>query len=198
LIGISAAAISLIAPASAQAASESQWDRVANCESGGNWHANTGNGYYGGLQFAAHTWSSYDVNHYANRADQATREQQIDVANRVLASQGWGAWPVCSKNAGTAGTTDHNRAAHIRDAHQRAMAQKHGASHKHATSTKKSHTVTSSKAGARHVTVHRGDTLSSIARAHDISGGWRTLYHRNRAEIGPDPSHLRIGMRLTY
>lgn len=78
----------------------SVWDRIAACESGGNWHINTGNGYYGGLQFSASTWLGYGGDAYASRADLATREQQIAIATKVQASQGWGAWPVCSYQAG--------------------------------------------------------------------------------------------------
>jgi resuscitation-promoting factor RpfA len=80
----------------AHAATEEQWDHVAQCESGGNWHINTGNGYYGGLQFTQQTWEAYGGLAYAARADLATREQQIDIAERVQRSQGWGAWPVCA------------------------------------------------------------------------------------------------------
>jgi LysM repeat protein len=78
----------------------SLWDRIAACESGGNWHINTGNGYYGGLQFSASTWLGYGGGSYASRADLATREQQIAIAQKVQASQGWNAWPVCSYKAG--------------------------------------------------------------------------------------------------
>ncbi|MDQ1684150.1 MAG: resuscitation-promoting factor RpfA, partial [Frankiaceae bacterium] len=77
----------------AEAATETQWDNVAKCESGGNWHINTGNGYYGGLQFAQRTWESFGGTHYAARADLATKAQQIATAEHVLARQGWGAWP---------------------------------------------------------------------------------------------------------
>ncbi|MGO0575651.1 transglycosylase family protein [Ornithinimicrobium panacihumi] len=76
------------------------WDRVAQCESGGNWSINTGNGYYGGLQFYQPTWEGYGGLEYAPRADLASREQQIAIAQNVLASQGPGAWPVCSVQAG--------------------------------------------------------------------------------------------------
>src|SRR4051812_1980028 len=76
------------------------WDRVAACESGNHWHINTGNGFYGGLQFSASTWSGYHGGKYASRADKATRLEQIEVARRVLASQGPGAWPVCGPRAG--------------------------------------------------------------------------------------------------
>jgi resuscitation-promoting factor RpfB len=78
----------------------SVWDRIAACESGGNWAANTGNGYYGGLQFAYGTWTGYGGGAYAPTANLASREQQIAIAERVQAAQGWGAWPVCSRQAG--------------------------------------------------------------------------------------------------
>ncbi|WP_166741647.1 resuscitation-promoting factor [Cumulibacter soli] len=71
------------------------WDAVAQCESGGNWSINTGNGFYGGLQFSASTWTGYGGGAYASTADQATREQQIAIAEKVLAGQGPGAWPHC-------------------------------------------------------------------------------------------------------
>ncbi len=73
-------------------ANAAMWDRIARCESGGNWHINTGNGYYGGLQFAASTWSSTGGGDFASRADLASREQQITVANRLYAKAGLGPW----------------------------------------------------------------------------------------------------------
>lgn len=76
------------------------WDELAQCESGGNWHINTGNGYYGGLQFWAPTWSDFGGLAFAPRADLASREEQILVAERVLAVQGWNAWPACSRKLG--------------------------------------------------------------------------------------------------
>src|ERR1700753_95629 len=79
----------------AAAAPDSEWDRVAACESGGNWGINTGNGYHGGLQFSQGTWAAHGGGEFATSANQATRDQQIAVAERVLASQGRGAWPVC-------------------------------------------------------------------------------------------------------
>lgn len=82
------------------AAPDSDWDALAQCESGGNWHINTGNGYYGGLQFSAGTWTGHGGGEFAATADQATREQQIYVAEKVLASQGWGAWPSCAAQLG--------------------------------------------------------------------------------------------------
>ena len=81
----------------AQAATDSEWDTVAHCESSGNWAINTGNGYQGGLQFAPSTWSGYGGGQFAPAAHLATREQQIAIAEKVLAGQGKGAWPVCGR-----------------------------------------------------------------------------------------------------
>jgi len=96
------------APTVELAASEMTWDDVAQCESGGNWAINTGNGYFGGLQFAQGTWDEYRGQEFAPRADLATREQQIAVAERVLDGQGPGAWPTCGKRAGLAGPGNPN------------------------------------------------------------------------------------------
>ena len=76
------------------------WDAIAQCESGGNWSINTGNGYYGGLQFSGSTWRAYGGTKYAPTANLATREQQIDIAKKVQAAQGWGAWPACTAKLG--------------------------------------------------------------------------------------------------
>jgi uncharacterized protein YabE (DUF348 family) len=85
------------APAANYAGGSSAWDRIAACESGGNWAANTGNGYYGGLQFTLGTWAAYGG---SGRPDQASREAQIAVAERVRAAEGgYGAWPVCGARA---------------------------------------------------------------------------------------------------
>ena len=97
-VAFGAAAVAF-APA-ASAAPDSDWDRLANCESGGNWAINTGNGYHGGLQFSAGTWRAYGGAEFAPFAYQASREQQIAVAERTLAGQGWGAWPACSSKLG--------------------------------------------------------------------------------------------------
>jgi resuscitation-promoting factor RpfA len=86
---------SLALAGQAGAATDSEWDQVARCESGGNWAINTGNGYQGGLQFSSGTWASHGGGQYAPAANMATKEEQIAVAERVLASQGKGAWPVC-------------------------------------------------------------------------------------------------------
>lgn len=78
----------------------SVWDTLAQCESGGDWSINTGNGYQGGLQFSPSTWAAYGGTQYATTANQATREQQIAIAEKTQASQGWGAWPACTAKMG--------------------------------------------------------------------------------------------------
>ncbi|GHH90562.1 LysM peptidoglycan-binding domain-containing protein [Streptomyces capillispiralis] len=96
----SAIAIPLLGAGSASAADGATWDRVAECESGGSWSQNTGNGYYGGLQLTQDDWEAYGGLDYASSADQASRGQQIAVAERVLADQGVGAWRTCGLLAG--------------------------------------------------------------------------------------------------
>ncbi len=93
-------AMPILTATGAQAAPASTWDAVAQCESGGNWSINTGNGFYGGLQFTSGTWKAFGGTAYAPQANQASKSAQISVAEKVLASQGPGAWPVCSKKAG--------------------------------------------------------------------------------------------------
>lgn len=100
LSGLAITASGIAVAPSASAAPDSDWDRLAQCESGGNWGINTGNGFQGGLQFAPSTWSAYGGTEYAATANQATREQQITVGERVLAEQGWTAWPACSAQLG--------------------------------------------------------------------------------------------------
>ena len=96
--GSAGMAIPLIGAGTAHAADVSTWNKVAACESTGNWSINTGNGFYGGLQFTRSTWEAYGGATYAPRADLATKDQQIAVAEKVLAAQGPGAWPICGRN----------------------------------------------------------------------------------------------------
>jgi resuscitation-promoting factor RpfA len=96
----SAIAIPLLGAGSASAADASTWDRVAECESGGAWSADFGNGFYGGLQFSQETWAAYGGTAYAPSADLASRSQQIAVAEKVLAAEGPQAWPACGPLAG--------------------------------------------------------------------------------------------------
>ncbi len=101
----SAIAIPLLGAASANAADGTTWDRVAECESGGSWSADTGNGYYGGLQISQEDWDKYGGTQFAESADQASRNQQIAVAEKILADQGTAPWAMCAL---TAGLTSHS------------------------------------------------------------------------------------------
>jgi hypothetical protein len=89
-----------VAPAASAEPASGVWDRIAKCESGGNWSINTGSGYYGGLQMLGSTWRAYGGGQFAPRADLATRAQQITVAERIRADVGYGAWPACSRKLG--------------------------------------------------------------------------------------------------
>lgn len=93
-------AMPLLAAGGAQAADGATWDRVAECESGGLWSANAGNGYYGGLQLTLETWKEYGGTALAARPDLASRSQQIEIGEKILAEEGPEAWPSCSISAG--------------------------------------------------------------------------------------------------
>jgi hypothetical protein len=95
--GLIVAGTPLVLAGTANAGSDSVWDQLAQCESGGKWSTNTGNGFQGGLQFTRSTWRAYGG---TGSPANATREQQIAVAKRVVAGQGWGAWPACSQKIG--------------------------------------------------------------------------------------------------
>lgn len=103
--GASLAAVAVaggaIVATTAPANAASTWDKLAQCESGGNWSINTGNGYYGGLQFSLSTWKAFGGSGMPN---QASKAEQIRIATKVQASQGWGAWPACTAKLGISGT----------------------------------------------------------------------------------------------
>ncbi|MEE4542816.1 transglycosylase family protein [Streptomyces sp. V4-01] len=200
-------ALPLIGLSSAHAATTGVWDKVANCESSGDWHINTGNGYYGGLQFAASTWKSFGGLSYAPRADLATRNQQIAVAEAVLRSQGPGAWPVCSVRGGlspeaaTTSHTVHMPPARIRQAsthHSTPQAKPAAAAHPAAAhpATARPAAARAAAAGKDRYTVVSGDTLSGIAEDHEVAGGWPQLYRDNRTVVGGDPDLILPGQRL--
>jgi murein DD-endopeptidase MepM/ murein hydrolase activator NlpD len=183
-------ALPLVGAGVAHAADVGTWNKVAACESSGNWSINTGNGYYGGLQFTRSTWEAYGGRAYAGRADQATKDQQIAVAEKVLKGQGPGAWPVCSVHGGlTRGgaTPDISPAGTApRTAKPRSVRDV------------KPQTTPQSQAGtAEMYTVVHGDTLSGIADSRHVQGGWQGLYDANHATVGSDPDLILPGQRLT-
>ncbi|MEU2596373.1 transglycosylase family protein [Streptomyces hirsutus] len=207
--GVTGAAVAapLMAAGNASAATASEWETVARCESGGNWSINTGNGYYGGLQFSASTWAGYGGTAYAGTADQASKAQQIEIAEKVLAGQGKGAWPVCGKGLSNAaysggGSTEGsgNQSSGNQDsgssqqsqqqespkqnteaAPERSAEQKASRSDERPAAKKTVTTPTGEKVekGDGEYKVVKGDTLSSIASEHDVKGGWGKLFKLN-------------------
>jgi nucleoid-associated protein YgaU len=174
----------LAATGNSAAADSGVWDRIAQCESGGNWHINTGNGYYGGLQFAPSTWRAYGGTAYAATADRASRSQQIAVATKVQRAQGWGAWPVCSARAGASGSAPPAAGpAGTRSVPEKpAKAAARAGAHPDRGASRGGHTV------------RAGDTLSGVAARHGTT--WQRLYATNRAAIGGDPDVIVPGLRL--
>jgi len=233
------AAIPMLTASPASADNAGPWDRLASCESGGNWGINTGNGYHGGLQFAPGTWSGNGGGRFASRADLATKSEQIIIASRVLENSGWSPWPSCSSRMGLGaeerrtalaiaqdyrqgrpdgGSADADRKAEEqkaadaskaaerkaedRKAEQEQQAEEIKAADERAqearVSTDRASRGTHRKLSAPDVyVVRQGDTLSAIARAKDIPGGWENLYAMNRGAVGRNPGLIFPGQRLT-
>ncbi|GGN89887.1 transglycosylase [Streptomyces albiflavescens] len=188
----------LAATGNAAAADSGVWDRIAKCESGGNWHINTGNGYYGGLQFSAGTWRAYGGSAYASTADKASKAAQIAVATKVQRAQGWGAWPTCSARAGaygnapaSSGTGSAVESAVTKSTPKSAPSKSKPSK---APARPSGHTNRGSSRGD--YTVRSGDTLSGIAARHGTT--WREIYAANRAVIGGDPDLIVPGQRLDF
>jgi LysM repeat protein len=180
-LGAAVASIGLLAgPASAGG---HDWSRVANCESSGNWSTNTGNGYYGGLQFSQSTWAGYGGTAYAARADQAAPGEQIAVAERVLAGQGVGAWPTCGVHL-SGGTTAVPAPRAPAPAPRAPAAAPAAAPHASAPVAASGGTYT----------VRPGDTLATIAARHGTH--WRVLFDRNRGVVS-NPNMIYVGQVLT-
>ncbi|MFB6894213.1 transglycosylase family protein [Kitasatospora sp. NPDC056327] len=205
----------------ASAATVATWDKVAQCESGGNWSINTGNGFYGGLQFTGSTWAGFGGTAFAARADLATKDQQIAVAEKVLAVQGPGAWPVCSVKAGltkggTPAAVDTSTAAEPAPAQTPAPAAKPAekpaakpaekpqaqaqapAAADAATGgqDRQQHRQQAGSRAAADYTVAAGDWLSGIADRNKVQGGWERLYELNRATLTEGPHTIYPGQRL--
>ncbi|WP_346428780.1 transglycosylase family protein [Streptomyces sp. Z26] len=196
-------------PAAADCASDGwPWGCVAQCESDGRWDTNTGNGFYGGLQFTQSTWEAYGGLRHAPRADLATREQQIEVAERVAADQGWGAWPVCSaryglhgRSAAPAGDSDggvpSGEAGSSGDAGTGAEPYPGDGTGGDATGGDRPADGPRTRDGvSRTHVVRAGESLYSIAQRYGLPGGWPALYEANRRVVGPQPDVLAIGTPL--
>ncbi|WP_327068551.1 MULTISPECIES: LysM peptidoglycan-binding domain-containing protein [unclassified Kitasatospora] len=268
-------AVPLLTATSAHAAPVSVWDQVANCESTNNWSINSGNGFYGGLQFTSSTWAAYGGTQYAAQANQASKAQQISVAERVLADQGPGAWPVCSVKAGLSkggASAALDASADSGAAQQQSAPQEQSATRQSKPQPQQqaqpqqqtqpqqsaapnfpgkagwdadgkvfwyqkdggwywtSHqsvynqyaapaqapaqapvqtpvqvpapaapAAAAQAAPAGHgYTVQAGDTLSSIARAQHLTGGWQQLYQANHSTVGGDPNLIMPGQQLHF
>ncbi len=203
LAGVTGAAVAapLMAAGSASAATGQEWDAVAQCESGGNWSINTGNGYQGGLQFSPSTWAAYGGTKYAPTADKASKAQQIEIGEKVLAGQGKGAWPSCG--VGLSGAAYNGGGAQQQAPQQQApqqqtkpqpqRTQQQAAPQQRAQQAPKpqpapqteSRKTVETPTGQRvekgdgEYKVKTGDTLSKIAAAHDVKGGWQKVYKLN-------------------
>nr|WP_234440867.1 transglycosylase family protein [Streptomyces rimosus] len=209
MVLLAAGALNVAAEGPAEARGGTTWDRLAGCESGGNWRIDTGNGFSGGLQFAHSTWRSFGGGKYASRASRASRAQQISVAQRVLARQGWGAWPACSARLGLRGSgTRHSApdasvprsaprtAAPARTegsgrARERLRHHRYGSRY----GQHKQYKARPHRTSGGQVVVNAGDTVSGIAYAHGC--GWQELYRLNRRVIGANPDLIQPGMRLS-
>jgi hypothetical protein len=212
------AAIPLAAASALPAsAATSAWDRLAGCESGGNWDINTGNGYYGGLQFADGTWDGNGGEKYASRADLATRAEQIVIASKLLNSSGWGPWPACSSRLGL-GADEKREALATAEAIKARLSGDQTSSDSTTASTPADSTKSSAEkvaednrvqteranrgkhrkavSSADVYVVRSGDTLSAIARNRHVPGGWQKLYRINKDTIGSNPGLIRPGQRL--
>ncbi|HYP45522.1 MAG TPA: transglycosylase family protein [Propionibacteriaceae bacterium] len=196
MVGVVAAAALSVGVGAATAApaeaASNVWDRVAKCESGGNWKISTGNGYYGGLQFSKSTWRGYGGGKYASTANRATKAEQIAIARRTLAGQGPGAWPVCSRKAGL--TRSNGKASKTatpsgNPSGSKSVVKKRVV--KKATSTKSTYTSSAGKT----IKVRSGDTLAKIANRNDVQGGWRGLWRLNKSRLD-NPNFIRVGQVL--
>ncbi|MCB5907577.1 transglycosylase family protein [Streptomyces pinistramenti] len=207
LAGVAGAAVAvpLMGASSASAASVSTWDAVAQCESGGNWSINTGNSYYGGLQFSNSSWAAAGGTQYAARADLATKSQQIAVAEKLLAIQGPGAWSCAgagnltsggpAANVDTSAGSGTSKAAPQQAAPQR-KAETPAPQHKSAPAPQQQKTQPAPKSDSHgNYTVKAGDTLAKIAKAHGTN--WKSVYANNKSVIGGNPNLIFPGQKLS-
>ena len=203
-VALSASAANAAVPA---ATATSVWDSLAQCESGGNWAISTGNGYSGGLQFSPGTWAAYGG---TGSAASASREQQIAVAEKVQAGQGWGAWPSCAAQLGLTGGAIAPQSMPVAKAPAAvpapAKAPARTAAPKVAAPTAPKASAPKAAAQApRHAaavplsgesyTIQSGDTLSKIADELNLAGGWQLLADANAATIS-DPDLVFPGQVL--
>ncbi len=183
-------ALPLMSASTAKAASVDTWEQVAACESSGNWGINTGNGYYGGLQFSQSSWQAAGGTEYAPRADLASKTEQIATAEELLDMQGPGAWPVCGSEGGlTAGAPPADVAPEPSTPEPEAPPQQ-----PQEPAQPPAQPQTPQPSGSVY-TVQSGDTLSAIAVAYGTS--WQQIHQDNRSVVGDDPDFILPGQQLT-
>ncbi|MBE1500555.1 LysM repeat protein [Amycolatopsis lexingtonensis] len=168
-------------------ASATNWDAIAQCESGGNWSTSTGNGYYGGLQFTQSTWKAYGG---TGNPQNASREQQIAVAERVLQGQGIGAWPVCGKKGGGSSAP---KATAKTNTTKKVTPKKSTPAPKVAAAPAATGVASSNPAGD--YTVVAGDSLSKIAKQFNVQGGYAKLQELNAKYI-PNADLILVGQKI--
>ena len=202
-------ALPMVGASTASAAPVSVWDKVAECESTGNWSINSGNGFYGGLQFQQSSWAAAGGTQYAERADLATKDQQIAAAEKLLEMQGPGAWPVCGARAGltaNSGSPDINpggeKEAPKQETPKQEAPKKDTAPAKDKPAPKQEAPKAEKPApkkdsGSASYTVASGDTLHNIAVAKQVDGGWESLYEGNKTVVGDDPDLIFPGQKLS-
>jgi LysM repeat protein len=205
LAGVTGVAIAapLMAAGNASAATATEWDTVAQCESGGNWSINTGNGYYGGLQFSSSTWAAYGGTAYASTADQASKSEQITIGEKVLAAQGKGAWPTCGTGLSSAaytGGTSTSSSSNSSPSTSTTTRSTDTAASRSAARPAAEKTVTTPtgkkvKKGDGEYKVVKGDSLSSIAEKKNVKGGWQQLFKLNK-DIVDDADFIFPGQQL--
>ena len=190
LAAVSAAGLALSATAANAATPASTWDALAQCVSGGNWAINTGNGFSGGLQFTPQTWAGFGG---TGSPENASRAQQIAVAERVQATQGWGAWPACAAKLGLSGgggapapqiqpQSAPVQAAPVQAAPVQAATVQAAPVQAAPVQTHAKHVAPVAVSGETY-TVQAGDTLSKIAAKLGVHGGWQGLADANTATI---------------
>ncbi|MFJ2778695.1 MULTISPECIES: transglycosylase family protein [unclassified Kitasatospora] len=180
-------------PAGGDGGGPVDWHRLAACESGGNWRINTGNGYYGGLQFDQPTWRENGGLGYAPRADLAAPEEQIAVAQRLAARRGLTPWPVCGATAAR-----HHARPPVRPVVPPPVDDAvHDRSGTVEEAPLPDGDATGALPGPGEVwTVGEGNTLGAIAERLGLPGGWPALYELNRLVIGADPDLIEPGEQL--
>ncbi|MBT2527926.1 LysM peptidoglycan-binding domain-containing protein [Streptomyces sp. ISL-99] len=218
-LGLAGQSTASTAPRSVPA--QTDWERIAACESNGRWNINTGNGYYGGLQFAPSTWRAYGGHRYAPRADLATRSEQIAIATRVAQDRGLSAWPNCGRLSTAGSSSTGTASGHSGSGATAGQPQRQSQTQPQAqpqtqpqaqpqarpdvqqrrdaqppaavpAPSRSSHEAI----GSQTYVVQPGDCLSVIAERADVPGGTKALYELNSDKLDEGPDRIYPGQRL--